>query len=99
MIDRWIELTPLLERETGVEWFMDGTPSVSVLYHRTAHGTLVGVDLESVVLYQDRGETEMPLDVIYLEHEGDAETIVSTVRMLVRMQLTPDMRGVVYRGV
>jgi len=94
MIDRWIELTNLLERE-GFECFMEGTPSCPVLYHRSETGMVVGVDMETVVAYLDRGDDEMPLDLLYLEHGGDATVIVNTVRTLARMTVCTDVKTLV----
>jgi len=94
MIDRWIELTHLLE-DAGHEPTMEGTPGCPVLYLHTDKGAIIGVDLETVVLYRDRGPENMPFEVLMLEHGGDAAAIKDTVATLARMRFTSDATYVI----
>lgn len=75
----------------GIESDVEQTGGgVMVLYVHCPQGTVIGIDLETVCLYQDLGERESPLELLHMRHGENLDLILEAVRTLRLVDLSPD---------
>lgn len=79
----------------GFEFDVEGTPSVPVLMTHLAQDTVIGVDLETVCLYQDLGERESPLELLSMRHGGNLDLLVNAVKTFWLVDMSTDARHLI----
>lgn len=92
MNEPWIAEYERALTEQGLEVYAEGTPSVTVLYFKTEHNLVVGVDTETVCLYLPLDDDEMPIELVMVEHGGDMLTMIATAKIFNITRIVEDLR-------